>query len=221
MENFLVFLAQTAPTARPVGQMMSLWDLIRAGGVNMIFLAFLSVVTGALIIHHFVNVTERKLLPRDFTENLLSLLERREYEKAASLCRQQPNLVADVAAAGLKKVHKGGQAVDDAVQNEGKRHIERVWQNLSYLGDATVVAPLLGLLGTIIGMIQAFSFFKAGTINPIVLTQGLAKAMVNTAFGLVIAVVGLCFYAYFRGRVTNLATRTEALATEMANSMKK
>ena len=99
--------------------------------------------------------------------------------------------------------------------------IGKVRQNLTYLGDIATIAPMMGLLGTVFGMIQAFNFFQAGTVHPGVLTQGLAKAMVNTAFGLVIAVPCLFFYAYFRGRIGEITARAETAASEIVQSIAK
>jgi biopolymer transport protein ExbB len=80
-----------------------------------------------------------------------------------------------------------------------------------------VIAPMLGLLGTILGMIQAFNYqaFKAGIVKPIPLAQGLAKAMITTAFGLIIAVPILAFYAYFRTRVSTITLNAERASSEM------
>ena len=80
---------------------------------------------------------------------------------------------------------------------------------------------MLGLLGTIIGMIDAFNYFKLGTIHPVVLTQGLAKAMINTAFGLVIAVPCLAFYSYFRGKISTITSTAESVASEIVQLMAK
>ena len=175
----------------------------------------------ACVIYHFQNVSVNKLTPVDFTENLLFLLEKKEYEKAVSLCRQQENMISAIALKGLQRISRGKAIIEKAIQYEGRRRIEKLWQNLSYLGDLAVIAPMLGLLGTILGMIQAFNFFKAGTVHPGVLTQGLAKAMVNTAFGLIIAVPCMIFYSYFRGKVSTITSNAETAASEITATIAK
>ena len=215
----------TAVLAAPPGpapeKAATLWELIVSGGVCMIFLGILSIGAVALIIHHFRSIVPAKLTPPDFIENLLFLLEKKEYEKAVSVCRQQENLVSAIALKGLQKISKGKAVIEEAVQYEGKARLEQMWQNLTYLGDIAVIAPLLGLLGTILGIIEAFGYFKASTIAPGVLTGGLAKAMVNTVFGLIIAVPSLCFYAYFRGRLSQITTNAERAASEIVHAMTK
>lgn len=215
------FAADPAAGQKAGAQSATLWELIVSGGVCMIFLGILSVAAVALIIYHFKFLTLRRLTPPDFTENLLFLLEKKEYEKAVSVCRQQENMISAIALKGLQKMSKGKIVVEEAVQYEGKARIEQLWQNLTYLGDIAVVAPLLGLLGTILGIIEAFGYFKATSIHPSVLTGGLAKAMVNTVFGLIIAVSCLVFYAFFRGRLSHITTNAERAASEIVHAVTK
>ena len=215
------FAGDAAAAKMAENQSATLWQLIVSGGVCMIFLGLLSVAALALVIYHFRFVTVRKLTPPDFTENLLFLLEKKEYEKAVSVCRQQENMISAIAIKGLKNMSKGKSVVEEAVQYEGKARIEQMWQNLTYLGDIAVIAPLLGLLGTILGIIEAFGYFRAASIHPSILTAGLAKAMVNTVFGLVIAVPCLIFYAYFRGRLSLITTNAERAASEIIHAVAK
>ena len=216
------FAANALSTPKPAGNpVMTLWAVIASGGVSIIVLGLVSIAAVASVIYHFKYVTFEKLVPRDFTENLMALLEKKEYDKAISVCRQQENMISAIALNGLKKMSRGKGAVEQAIQYEGKKRIEQLWQNLSYLGDIAVVAPMLGLLGTIFGMIDAFNFFKAGTVHPGILTQGLAKAMINTAFGLIIAVPALVFYSYFRGRVSAITTAAETTSSEIIQTVAK
>ncbi len=203
----------------------SLWELIMAGGSSMILQGFLSVVAVAFIIYHFRFVKMEKLLPHDFIENLFLLLERKEYEKAMSVSKTQQNMASAIALSVLPRLQKGSKMtpgqIESLVQVEGRTQTEKLWQNLTYLGDVAVVAPLVGLLGTVIGMINAFHFFKAGTVHPGVLTQGLAKAMVNTVAGLIVAIICLMFYSYFRGKISAIVSRAEAVASEMTQVLSR
>ena len=206
-------------------QSVSLWQLIIAGGSCMILQGLLSVAALALIIYQVRFVKMERLIPVDFCDNLFLLLEKKEYEKAISVCKQQENMISGVALGVLKRISRGkapGPAqIEGIVQVEGKGPVEKLWQNLAYLGDIAVVAPLVGLLGTVLGMINAFHYFKAGSIHPGVLTQGLAKAMVNTVAGLIVAVVCLVFYSYFRGKVSAITARAEAVASEIAQLLSR
>ena len=197
------------------------WRLLVSGGPVILIMLGVSVAAVTSIIYHFKNVKPEKLTPREFTENLIALLEKKEYQKAVSVCKQQENMVSAIALKGLSKISQGKAVVESAIQYEGKARIEKMWQNLNYLGDIAVIAPMLGLLGTILGMIDAFNFFKAGTLHPGLLTQGLAKAMINTAMGLIIAVPCLIFYSYFRGRVSVITSNAETAAAEIMHTIAK
>ena len=213
-----VYAANAAPAPAAAS---SLLEMIASGGPSMVVLGLVSVAAVALVIYHFQYVTAKKLTPPDFVENLLFLLEKKEYEKAVAICRQQENMISAIALKGLQKISRGKVVIEQAIQYEGKKRLEKMWQNLSYLGDLAVVAPMLGLLGTIFGMIDAFNFFKAGTVHPGVLTQGLAKAMVNTAAGLIIAVPCLMFYSYFRGKLSTITSNAESAASEIIQTIAK
>ena len=213
--------ANSLSAPKPIAEGMTLWTMVISGGISMIFLGLVSVAATASVIYHFTHVRPEKLTPVDFTENLLFLLEKKEYEKAVAVCRQQENMISAIALKGLQRISRGKAVIEQAIQYEGKKRVEALWQNLSYLGDLAVIAPMLGLLGTIFGMIQAFNFFKAGTVHPGVLTQGLAKAMVNTAFGLIIAVPCMAFYSYFRGRVSTITSNAETAASEITTTIAK
>jgi biopolymer transport protein ExbB len=154
--------------------------------------------------------------PPDFTENLLFLREK-EFDKAVS-CRQQEN-TSRYSAQGFAEDLCGKAVIEEAVQY--KARLASALGNLSYLGDMAVIAR--GLLGTILGMIEAFNYqaFKAGIINPVILAQGLSKAMITTAFGLIIAVPVLCFYSYFRGRISQITSNAERAASEILHVIQK
>ena len=218
MSRFFTFLVLASPQT---DRGATLWQLIASGGISMVFLGILSVAATALVIYHLRSVTAEKLAPPDFIENILFLVEKKEYDKAVTVCKQQENLVSAIVLKGLLKLPRGKAVVEEAMQNEGKVLLGKIWQNLSYLGDIATIAPMMGLLGTIFGMIDAFNFFKAGTVHPGVLTQGLAKAMVNTAFGLVIAVPCLFFYSYFRGRIGAIMSSAETAASEFVQTLSK
>jgi biopolymer transport protein ExbB len=218
---FSLFFSASAFAQAAQPQSPTAWNLLVSGGPVVVLMLITSVAAGASIIYHFQNVKPEKLTPREFTENLIFLLEKKEYQKAVSVCKQQENMISAIALKGLSKVSQGKAVVESAVQYEGKARIEKMWQNLNYLGDIAVVAPMLGLLGTTLGMIDAFNFFKAGTLHPGMLTGGLAKAMINTALGLVIAVPCLVFYSYFRGRVSQITSNAETAAAEIMHTIAK
>lgn len=196
---------------------MTLWQTIVAGGSLMIVLGLLSVTGLALVIYYFLTMKPEKLMPENFVENVALLLEHGKYDEAGKLCDEKGNLVSDVVMAGLARKGKGKIIIKEAMEDQGRRSIDRLWLRLSYLADVAVISPLVGLLGTILGMMQAFNIiaFQIGAVKPILLAGGITKAMVTTAAGLMIAIPAMIFYSYFRGKVQSVAAQFENVSTEL------
>lgn len=196
---------------------LTLWQTIQSGGVVMIVLGLLSVAALSLIIYYFLSMNEEKLLPKEFLERQLVLIEERRYEVAKEACGKDRNIISNVLAAGLSRRGREKLIVKEAMQDEGRRNIDDLWRKLSYLSDVAVISPMVGLLGTVLGMIQAFNViaFQTGAVKPILLASGISKAMVTTATGLIIAIPAMIFYAYFRGRVQSLTAILENISSEV------
>ena len=196
---------------------MTLWQIIKAGGEVMIVLAFLSVAALALVIYYFLSFDPKKLLPEDFLVRVTSLIKENRGEEIKTACKENPNLISDVVLAGLSRASRERTVVEEAMLDRGKRGVGNLTQKLSYLADVAVISPMVGLLGTVLGMIQAFNViaFQTGAVKPILLAGGISKAMVTTAFGLIIAIPAMIFYAYFRGRVQNITSHLENVSTDL------
>jgi biopolymer transport protein ExbB len=196
---------------------MSLWQMIKAGGFIMIVLLVLSIVTVAIIIYDFIALKEAKLVPTAFVEEVLQKLERRDRIAVQDLCEKNDNIIARVVKEGLAKRPRGSVFAKEAMESVARTEIGRLWQNLSYLADIAAVAPLIGLLGTVLGMIQAFNViaFQTAVVKPVLLAGGVSKAMVTTAGGLIVAIPTLLFYSYFRGRVQQITNIVENYNTDI------
>ena len=213
--------AQYIPDAAAAEEGMTMWQVIKAGGEVMIFLALLSVAALGLIVYYFMAMKLARLLPEDFMEKAVGLLGDNRHEEARQLCEENKNLISSVLLAGLSRAGRGRLIVKEAMQDEGRRGTDSLWQRLSYLADVAAIAPMVGLLGTVLGMIQAFNViaFQAGAVKPILLASGISKAMVTTATGLIIAIPAMIFYSFFRGIVQDVAARLENISTELWHIM--
>ncbi|MEA3489214.1 MAG: MotA/TolQ/ExbB proton channel family protein [Candidatus Omnitrophota bacterium] len=197
---------------------MTLWQIIRAGGEVMVVLAFLSIAALALITYYFLTIKQEKLLPEDFLEKSLDLIEQQRFEEARRGCEDSSSsLISKVLFVGLSRLGKEKVVVKEAIQDEGRRATDGLWQKLSYLADVAAISPMVGLLGTVLGMIQAFNViaFQAGAVKPILLASGISKAMVTTATGLIIAIPAMIFYSFFRGRLQDVSARLENISQEI------
>ncbi len=190
---------------------LTLWQTIKAGREVMVVLGFLSVATFALIIYYLLSLRRSILIPASFLRSLRQRLKQGDSEAVKQLCREGDHFGAEILRAGLEHRGEGVAMVRQMIQGEGTRKAAWLWQRLSYLLDVGVIAPLVGLLGTVLGMIQAFNVVAAGvaTVRPIWLAAGVSMALVTTAAGLIIGIFAMFFYALFRGRVHSLLSWLE------------
>jgi len=202
-------------------QGMTLWQTIQAGGWVMVVLGVLSVVTVALVIYMFVRLQPDKLVPREFSHELIGHLRENKYGIARQLCDGRDSLVSAVVLSGLDKIDAGPAVCREAVEMTAKREASNLWQGVGYLADIAAVAPMIGLLGTVIGMIQAFNTiaFQAAVVKPILLAGGVSKAMVTTAGGMIVAIVAMIFYSFFRSRVQEITNLSEIFTTDILNAL--
>jgi biopolymer transport protein ExbB len=198
---------------------MTMWQVIVAGGGVMVVLALLSIAAVSLIAYYFLTMRQAKLLPQEFIDKIINFVETGRVNEAIAVSKPGENMAGRVFHAGISKVSKGPIVVREAIEDEGKREIDSLWRKLSYLADIAAIAPMVGLLGTVLGMIQAFNViaFQAGAVKPVLLASGISKAMVTTAGGLIIAIPAMIFYSYFRGIVETVAARLENVATEFSH----
>lgn len=196
---------------------MTLWELIVSGGAVMVILAILSVATVAIIIYCFISLREDRLVPEKFSQELIGKLRRGDFIQAREFCRDKDNLIAQVAFAGFEKSKQDPYLVTEAMEHRSKELSMGHWKVLSYLSDIATIAPLLGLLGTILGMIQAFNVIALQTaiVKPILLAGGVSKAMITTAGGLIVGIPGLAFYSFFRMKLQSILHVAEYYVTDI------
>ena len=217
LQGYAADVAKYIPDAEVAEKGLSLWQIMKAGGEIMIVLSLLSIAALALVIYYLMTIKKDKIIPEEFLENVTALLEKKEFYKVKKSCQDNPNFISGILSTGLNKIESGKYVMEEAMQNEGRRQIAGLWQKLSYLGDIAVISPMVGLLGTVLGMIQAFNViaFQTGAVKPILLAGGISKAMVTTAAGLIIAIPAMIFYAFFRGRIQDISSHSEGVASEL------
>lgn len=197
---------QVSASPVPPGEGLTLWQIIKAGREVMVVLGLLSVATFALVIYYLLSLRRNVIIPAPFLRSLRQRLKQSDPEAVEQLCREGDHFGAEILRVGLERRGEGTSAVRQMIQSEGARRAAWLWQRISYLLDVGIIAPLVGLLRTVLGMIQAFSVVAAGvaTVKPIWLAAGVSMALVTTAAGLIIGIFAMFFYALFRGRVQSL-----------------
>ena len=186
-----------------------------------IILAAMSVLTLALIFYFFVILRGRAVVPEPFRAELIEKLRSGSLEDARRLCDFRGGSLSAVVLAALEHVKNVPEAdamlLRDVVEAEGARQSESMEGQTQFLMDVAVVAPMVGLLGTVFGMMLAFNAVSGeiAVVRPTALVEGVNKAMLTTAFGLVVGIPAMGFYAYFRRRAANLISLLEVNASEM------
>jgi biopolymer transport protein ExbB len=201
---------------------LTLWQTLKAGGGVMIVIGLLSVVAVAIIIYDLMILNVEKLAPRSLFVDVLSKVEHRDMAAAKTLCQQQSNtIISKIVLAGLERKNPQDDAAREAMENTARIEVTNLWQNISYLSDIVAVAPLLGLLGTVLGMIQAFHAvpLQSASLKTTLLAAGISKAMVTTASGLIVAIPTLMAYSYFRGKVQEVTNMIEMYSTDIIKAI--
>ena len=196
---------------------VTLWALLKAGGYTMAVLGLLSVAALALIFYNFLTINAELLAPKVFTSNLIIKLEARDLEGAKIICEKEKNIISTIAVAGINRYSRGKVVMREAMEKAMHKELGNLWKSIAYLGDIASIAPLLGLLGTVIGMIQAFNVISTAgaALKPMMLVGGISKALITTAAGLVVAIPTLAFYSYFRGKVHDIMNTVEDYSTDI------
>jgi len=185
--------------------------LFQKGGPVMYLLVACSLFVVAIAVERFLYYRNISGNPQVFQQKLQSLLEKQRFSEAAQFCEQTPAAIAQVALAGLAAYQRGSQ-VENALESGAMLTADRLREHLDDLSMVVTLAPLLGLLGTVIGMINSFSVLNAQAGQPMAITGGVGEALVATATGLSIATLALVLHNYFSRRVNRLITDIEQTA---------
>lgn len=206
-----------ADTAAEVAmQTKSVWDFAVAGGVMMIPIAIASLVAFSVLVERLISLRRKKIIPPDFIENMQRELAGSggSPARAIAYCRRDGSPVANVFAAGLKRVGGPIEGVERQIQEAGQREVLKLRTHLRVLSVIAAVTPLMGLLGTILGMISAFETVatSADALGKTeLLAGGIYEAMITTAAGLVVAIPALIFYHWMLARVQRLVMDIDEL----------
>lgn len=195
--------------------------LIKAGGVVMYPLLLLSLLALAIIIERCIVFSRIGGLAKGLLEAIVVQVRLGQFDAASQDAKSSSGPVAAVLLSVLEHRDRPVEVIERHVQEIGEEYFFRLERRLSILDTATTISPLLGLLGTIVGMIGAFeaiSLQQSGGNNDLIL-HGVAEALYATATGISIAVVCFSAYNYFSARLRYLIAQTESMATKLINAL--
>jgi biopolymer transport protein ExbB len=192
------------------------------GGPLMWVLAGLSVLALAKILVLLIAQRRGGLAPRSLVSDVFSRLQAKDYGETRRLCDRRPCAFSTLVLAALDAVRGTAPGakppVAQAVETAGAHVAERVQASVDWLADLAAIAPLVGLLGTVLGMFQAFGGIAsdlAANARPVVLAQGVSQAIVTTVFGLVVSIPCLACHAFLRRRTARRIAGLESLAVDL------
>jgi biopolymer transport protein ExbB len=205
----------------PAESGMSLVQVLVSGGPVMIPIAALSVIALALILVYFFTLSRRSVVTARYMQTADALLRKGDYLGLLAVSNRHNEAVARVMQRTVDFLTKNPKATfaeaREIAQTEGVRQASGMNQQIAYLADIGAIAPMLGLLGTVLGMIQSFSVVAndMAATRPMMLAEGVAQALVTTAAGLAVGIPAMAAYAYFRNRVQGLVSDLETATTQL------
>lgn len=197
-------------------------NYIIKGGWVMYPLVFCSVLALAVVLERFYSLRESRIHPPDFVTKVKRLLHEGKLNEAIAICGNSPFPISKIIEAGILKIDASHDEIKETIEHTGKKESTKLKKYLTPLATVATVAPLLGLLGTVTGMIKAFEVVATiGVGNPKELAGGVAEALITTAAGLMIGIPALVAYNYFYKKAHGYISDMENTSMELLDILKK
>ena len=197
-------------------------ELMQKGGVVMILIALLALIGTIIIIERLIFFRKIRGDEEKMINRLKSALEKGHFDEATSICENNPTPITNLMKVGIEHKDFSESEIKDTIMSAANLEIPRLERFLPALGTVAHIAPLLGLLGTVTGNIEAFGVlgqFAAGG-DPRALANGIAEALLTTAAGIVVAVPAIIFYNYLVSKVNHIIIRLENRVSELVLLLK-
>ena len=199
---------------------LSIIELITSGGVggNLVMgaIGILSIFAVYILIERYIAINKASKEDAGFLKSIQNFIESKDIEAAKTLCRNTDSPIARMIEKGVNRIDKPMTDISAAIENQGKLEVFKMENNLANLATISGAAPMLGFLGTVIGMIVAFHEMASagGNIDVAMLSQGIYTAMVTTVAGLVVGIIAFIAYNYLVSKVDKVIFMLEAKTTE-------
>ena len=195
-------------------------SILIAAGWPIWFLLAASVIALALIIERSIVLRRSRIIPANLLDEVIGLFRARKVTPEVVNRLEHNSPLGRILAAGLRNESASREVMKEAIEEAGRAVAHDLERFLNHLGTIATAAPLLGLFGTVIGMIEIFgSQAPTGGTNPVQLAHGISVSLYNTAFGLVVAIPSLIFYRHFRGKVDSLVVEMEQQAVRFVDTV--
>lgn len=202
---------------------MTLLQLVQKGGFVGYAIILLSIVALGLVIEYALSIQKAKLAPPQDVGQIRKYVKENRFDALQKLHHDRPSFLSQVVTAGIAETRFGYQAMIKAMEDASEAVTARLSRKIEHLNIIANIAPMLGLLGTVIGMLRSFNEIShiSGAIEPRQLAGGIFEALITTCMGLIVAIPSLYFFAIFRNRVDEFAGETAIIAEELVSHFKE
>lgn len=199
------------------GGSVSVGTMLRQSGPFGWLIIVLSIVALALMIENFVSLKRDKLAPPDLVDEIHTLFDEQQFQEAMELCESEPNFFTRVCAAGIGKIGHDFEVIEKSIEEMGDEEAVKLHQKIGWLSLISNVAPMMGLLGTVSGMIASFQVIATsqGQASPAELADGISQALLTTMFGLVVAIPTTGAFAYLRNNLIKSVIEVGAIVEDL------
>jgi len=200
---------------------ISVMDLLFKGGFMIIPILLLFIITIYIFIERILVINKESKSPKNFTNEIIKRVNNNDINGAKLICNDTNNPIARMILKGLNKIENSLKNIETSIENVGKIEIYNLEKNLNLLATISGAAPMLGFLGTVIGMIRAFISIaqEEGAVSPKLLSSGIYEAMISTAAGLFVGIIAYLAYNYLVSRVAKLIYRMEYSTIEFIETL--
>ncbi len=212
---------QDALTIIEAQEKISVMDLLFKGGFMVIPILLLFIITIYIFIERILAINKESKSPKNFTDEIIKRVNNNDINGAKLICNDTNNPIARMILKGLNKIENSLKNIETSIENVGKIEIYNLEKNLNLLATISGAAPMLGFLGTVIGMIRAFISIaqEEGAVSPKLLSSGIYEAMISTAAGLFVGIIAYLAYNYLVSRVEKLIYRMEYSTIEFIETL--
>lgn len=209
-------------SAKP-DQAISFWSLVMAGGPLMIPLLICSIIAIYIFVERLLTINRANVSSDSFMGKIKELVVRGDINGAKILCAQHDTPVARMIEKGVSRIGSPLKNIEASIENVGKIEVFRLEKNLSVLATIAGAAPMIGFLGTVIGMVSAFIAIaqEEGSVSPKLLADGIYTAMVTTVAGLVVGIIAYLGYNYLVTRVSKVVHKMEYSSIEFIDLLQE
>lgn len=197
-----------------------MWEIVRAGGLFMWPIILCSVIAVAIVLERLWTLQERRVVPPELTRRVWQLVEAGQINDKVIAALELNSPMGKLLATGLSNRHRPREILMEHLEDAGRHAVHDLERFLNTLGTIAGVTPLLGLLGTVMGIIKAFNAISLGGMgDPRQLSGGISEALITTAAGLCVAIPSLIAYRYLRGRVDGAVVQMEKDVVRFADAL--